>query len=292
MQNFVSFYCFMRIAHFILANAQPAQLERLVKRLCHPDADFYIHIDAGRNEAEFDIKQIAPNVRFIKKRVKIIWGAYSMVQAILNAFEEIVATGIQYNYINLLNSYDIPVKETSFIHQYFALHQGKQFMEFYSICNNWQEAIPHITKYHFINYNFPCKYQLERVINKVMPARRMPKNLEPVGSSKWFTITLPAVKFILGYLQDYPEVTRFFKLTWAPDRFIFQTILYNSVFRSDMVNNNLRCIDMGEIKQCCKEPIIKDLFEPGHSDCLFTRKVDFHTAEELVDVIADYKVSA
>jgi hypothetical protein len=282
----------MRIAHLILANAQPCQLEELVKRLSHPNADFYIHIDAEKNTGEFKIMQSASNVNYIKNRVKIIWGAYSMVQAILNAFEEIIASGISYDYINLLNSQDIPLKNASFIHQYFALHLGKQFMEFYSIYNNWQEAIPHITKYHLINYDLPSKYQLERAINKLMPTRRIPKNLEPVGSSNWFTITLPAVKYILGYLQDYPEITKFFKLTWAPDRFIFQTILYNSVFRSDMINNNLRCMDMGETKQSCKASVIKDLFTPEHSDCLFTRKIDFHTAEELIDVFTGYKVSA
>jgi hypothetical protein len=285
----------MKIAHLILAHAQPSLLESLVKKLSHADADFYIHIDAGKNAAEFNVMQSVPNVFYIKKRVNITWGAYSIVQAILNAFEEIVASGSSYGYINLLSGQDYPLKETSFIHQYFALHHGKQFMEFYSVYDSWQEAIPHITKYHLINYNVPFKYQLQGVINKLMPSRRMPKKLEPVGKSMWFSITLPAVKYIISYLQDYPEVTRFFKLTWAPDRFIFQTILYNSVFRSDMVNNNLRCKDVRETNQSCKIPVIKDLFVPDHLDCLFTRKIDFHTTEEpidAIDVFTDYKVSA
>src|SRR5205085_11651891 len=135
------------------------------------------------------------------------------------------------------------------------------------IYDSWQEAIPHFTKYHLINYNVPGKYKLEQVINKLMPRRRMPQNMEPVGCSKWFTITLPAAKYIVRYLKDYPGVTRFFKLTWAPDKFMFQTILYNSVYKSHLVNNNLRCIDRNEAKQSFKTAAIKDMPLPEQSDC-------------------------
>lgn len=285
----------MKIAHLILAHAQPYQLQRLVNKLLHPDADFYIHIDAKMNAAEFmNLKSIA-NVHFVQKRVKVTWGSYSMVQATLNAFEEIIATGVQYDYINLLSGQDYPLNEASFIHQYFALHRGKQFMEFYSIYDTWHEAIPRITKYHLINYAVPYKYKLERMANKFLPARRMPNRLEPVGRSQWFTITLPAVKYILHYLHDYPNVIRFFKLTWAPDEFIFQTILYNSEFREDMVNDNLRYIDWSEGNASPKTLTIEDVKALEQSGCLFARKVNMNTDKDLMDAIdafSSYKITA
>src|SRR5881227_3092073 len=95
--QFCALICIMKIAHLILAHTQPDQLETLIKKLSHPDADFYIHIDAKKNAAEFVTMQNAPNVQYIKNRVKIIWGTYSMVQAILNAFEEIIVSGIHYD---------------------------------------------------------------------------------------------------------------------------------------------------------------------------------------------------
>jgi hypothetical protein len=266
----------MKIAHLILAHTQPDQLETLVNMLSHPDADFYIHIDAKNDATEFTSIQYAPNTHYIKNRVNIIRGTYSIVQATLNAFEEIIASGIHYDYINLLSGQDYPIKKASFIHQYFALHHGKQFMEFYSIYNTWQEAVSHITKYHLINYNVPGKYKLERLINMLMPRRRMPQNMEPVGCSKWFTITLPAAKYIVRYLKDYPGVTRFFKLSWAPDKFIFQTILYNSVYKSHMVNNNLRCIGGKEAKQHFKTAVVKDIPVSEKPDCLFARKISLY----------------
>src|SRR5207237_9276482 len=129
----------------------------------NPNADCYINIDAKSNAGEFAALQKLPNVNFIQKRVKITWGAYSMVQATLNAFEEIVASGIQYDYVNLLSGQDYPLTEASFIHQYFALHYGRQFMEFYAVYDTWHEAIPRITKYHLVNYDVPGKYKLEQL---------------------------------------------------------------------------------------------------------------------------------
>jgi hypothetical protein len=35
----------MRLAHLILANDNPTQLERLVKRLSTDESDIYIHLD-------------------------------------------------------------------------------------------------------------------------------------------------------------------------------------------------------------------------------------------------------
>lgn len=275
----------MKIAHLILAHGQPFQLKKLVQKLWHPDAAFYVHIDAKKTLEEFAALQHIPQVFFVKKRVKVTWGSYSMVQATLNGFEDIISSGFQYDYINLLSGQDYPLKDTSFIHQYFALHRGKQFMEFYSIYDSWHEAIPRISKYHLVNYDIPGKYRLENMMNKLAPVRRMPNSLEPVGRSQWFTITTGAAKHILHYLQRYPHVVRFFKVTWAPDEFIFQTILYNSPFQNDMVNNNLRYIDWSESKASPKTLTIADVNALEHSGCLFARKINMHADAGLVNAL-------
>ncbi len=275
----------MKIAHLILAHTQPDQLKRLVQKLAHADADCYIHIDAKQNAAAFAHLKDIPNVHFIQKRIRVTWGSYSIVQATLNSFEEIIASGIQYNYINLLSGQDYPLKDASFIHQYFALHHGKQFMEFYSIYDTWLEAIPRITKYHLVNYDVPGKFKVEKWINKLLPARRMPRELVPVGRSQWFTITLSAVRYILHYLRDYPDVVSFFKLTWAPDEFIFQTVLFNSDFKEDMVNNNLRYIDWSQGKASPKTLTMEDIPALEQSGCLFARKINMQTDKNLAEAI-------
>ena len=64
----------MRLAHLILAHNNPQQLERLVKRLNHADADVYIHLDAKAPIAEYETIKDLPNTFFVKKRINVVWG--------------------------------------------------------------------------------------------------------------------------------------------------------------------------------------------------------------------------
>jgi len=275
----------MKIAHLILAHSQPQQLQRLIRKLYNPGADFYLHIDAKTDIKPFMALKNLPHVYFIQKREKVLWGAYSIVQATINGFKEILKSSKQYDYINLLSGQDYPIKSTEYIHRFLADYNGKLFMEFYPVENVWEEAIPRIKKYHLLNYNIPGKYKIENFINAFLPERKMPEGLVAVGRSQWFTITRNAASYIVDYLETHPNVAFFFKLSWAPDEMIFHTILYNSVFRDYMVNNNLRYIDWSEGKPSPKTFTIKDAVVLKNSDKLFARKFNPNVDERIFDEI-------
>ena len=68
----------MRIAHLILTDGNPEHLERLIKRLQHRNADFFIHVDLKTNITPFlDLENLG-QVSFIRPRVKIYNNGYSM----------------------------------------------------------------------------------------------------------------------------------------------------------------------------------------------------------------------
>lgn len=264
----------MRIAHLILAHAYPDQLKRLIESLFHAEADFYIHIDLKSTLEDFIPQDKKKNVYFIKKRVKVYWGAYSTVQATLNGFNEILKSGKNYDYINLLSGQDYPVKNVNEIHDFFKNNKNFAFMEFLLVDSQWQEAIGRLDKYHLADYRFPGNFKSERLINLITPKRKMPNGLIPVGHSQWFTITQEHVKYIVDYLQENKNVKRFFKFTWGCDEIIFQTILYNSKFRDHLVNNNLCYIDWSEGKASPKIFTINDAAAIRNSGKLFARKFD------------------
>ena len=156
-------------------------------------------------------------------------------------------------------------------------------MEYYSIRNEWTEAIPRLTEYHLTNYNFPGKYLVQKWMNRLLPPRTMPAGLEPVGRSQWMSLTLDAVRYLLEYLDGHPGVAKFFKLTWAPDEILFQTILYNSPFRSSLVNNNLRYIDWSKGQASPKVLKVEDLDGMLASGKLFARKFDLAQFPEVIE---------
>ncbi len=273
----------MKIAHLILTHANnPVQLKRLIKSLAHADADFYIHVDL-----KTDIEALLPlangHVFFIQNRIKVYWGAYSIVQATVNSFYEILASRKKYDYVNLLSGQDYPLKSVDFIHNFFATHPDKAFMDALLIDTEWREALPRLRKYHFVNYHFSGRYALEKTLNLFAPRRKMPNDLIPVGRSQWFTMTLKHVRYIVEYLQKNPNVQKFFEMTWGADEIIFQTILYNSPYREDIVNDSLRYIDWSEGKASPKTFTMKDFHALVDSGKLFARKFSLEASADLLD---------
>lgn len=276
----------MKIAHLILCHNNPAQVQRLIERLMHEDAAFYIHLDLKTDIAPFLRLQALPNVHFVQKREKVYWGGYSIVQATVNGFAEIVNSGVQYDLVNLLSGQDYPLVAVEEIHSFFKGHQDKIFMHTLSVMNEWKEAIPRVTQYHLANMQFAGKYRVEQFLSKILPARKMPDNMEAVGRSQWFTIPLPCAKYIVDFLDSHKNVVSFFKLTWAPDEIIFQTILHNSRFKAQMVNDNLRYIDWSAGGASPKLLTMEDKDKLMNSGKLFARKFS-PDKSEILDLIDD-----
>ncbi len=273
----------MRLAHLILTHANPEQLNRLIGRLACEDADFYVHVDLKTDIAPFKAAVRHGNVQFVTNRVKVNWAGYSIVQATLNGFEQILASAKAYDQVNLLSGQDYPIKSTEQIHSFLAARRGMAFMHTLSVTDEWREAIPRITEYHMPDVSFPGKHKALGVINKLAPKRRMPVGLVPVGRSQWFTIPLHCVAYIANYMRQHPAVPRFFRMSWAPDEMIFQTILYGSPFKKDIVNDNLVYVDWSAGGASPKVLTMADAEALDASDKLFARKFNPLIDTEILD---------
>lgn len=275
----------MKIAHLILAHTAPGQLIRLVKKLSHKDACFFIHIDSKADIKLFGELAGMAHVTFVQPRADVKWGAYSIVQATINGFKAIQASGQKIDFINLLSGVDYPLRSTQYIHDFFSANPGKNFMHSLLVNDEWTEAITRLTQYHLTLYKFPAQYRVQGIMNKLLPTRKMPNGLIPVGRSQWFTITGDAMQYIIDYLDNNKNVVRFFKLTWAPDEIIFQTILYNSLFRDSMVNDNLCYVDWSARQASPKTLDMEDKEVLMASGKLFARKFDMKAKPGIMDYL-------
>ena len=263
----------MKIAHLILAHSNPEQLERLIRALEHSDSYIFLHIDQKAALEDYRSLFLMDRVYQVE-RVKVGWGAYSIVQATVNGLRAIATSGVEFGYINFLSGSDYPLKSPDEIHAFFEQQNGQNFMEFQLVMQDWKEAIGRITEYHLTDYEFAGKYFVQKWINRLLPTRKIPERLVPVGRSQWMSITMDAGRYIMDYLAQHSNVVSFFKHTWAPDEMIFQTILYNSDFRDTLVNNNLRYIEWQEGKASPETFREKDLEKLLASNALFARKFD------------------
>lgn len=275
----------MTLAYLILAHNNPSQLKRLVQKLSSSQTDIYIHIDAKAKLADFMPIAALPNVYFVTKREKVYWGAYSIVQATVNGFEQIIASSKAYDYITLLSGQDYPLKSNTAIQNFFKANEGKAFMEFYLVNDVWQEAIPRLNKYYLTNYPFAGSTKLEMLLNKLLPKRLPPKDLVFVGRSQWFSITLAQAKYIVTTLAANHKLRRYFSFTWGSDEFVFQTLLYNSPFKEQMVNDNLRYIDWSQGGASPKTLTMADASTLLSTNKLFARKFNEATDAEILNTI-------
>ncbi|MDB5157017.1 MAG: hypothetical protein JWR50_1724 [Mucilaginibacter sp.] len=275
----------MRLAHLILAHGNKSQLERLVKRLIYPNTDIYIHLDAKSDIAEFAYLESLEGVFFIKKRTGIKWGDYSMVTATLISFEEILKAGQDYSHINLLSGQDYPLKSAAIIQKFLFENKDKSFIKYLSIFDDWHESKSRITMYSFGDYNFPLKFKVQDLLNRFLPDRKMPLGLKPYGFSQWITITPACVAYALDYLKKHKSVRRSFRLIWAVDEIVFQTILMNSPLKDSIVNDHLRYI---KFKRGASRPNTLTMADAKllvDSDKFYARKFDPNVDSEILDYL-------
>lgn len=274
----------MKLAHLILAHNHPQQLERLVKRLSHPDADVYIHLDRKAEMSSYEDIRNVPNTFFIQKRVNMTWGEYSTVQGTLNGLEQILGTGTAYSHINLLSGNDYPLKSASGIQDFLFAHAGKTFMWYNLIYGDWIHGQARMNSYYLGDYGFPGRYHLGYLMNKILPKRKLPGNLTAYGRSQWLTITPAAAAYVIDYIRTHPALERFFRMTWAVDEVFFQTILCNSPLQDTLVNDNLRHIVLNPGYR----PItftIADAAALSSSDKFYARKFDSKEDSAILDYL-------
>ena len=232
----------MKIAHLILAHNHPAQLERLINRLIHPDADIYIHLDLKTDMAAFAHLANLAGTCFVKNRVKVYWAEYSVVQATLNGMQQILDSGIAYTHINLLSGNDYPLKKAEDIQQFFFAHQGTSFMWYDAIFPGWPDGQARINGYYLGDYGFPGRFALAKLMTRFLPNRKMPNGMVAYGRAQWMTLTPEAVAYCIEYLETHPRVKTFLMQTWCMDEVVFQTILCNSPFLDTIINDNKRYV--------------------------------------------------
>ncbi len=274
----------MKLAHLILAHNNPLQLERMVKRLYSPKAYIFIYLDLKADMKEFENICKLPNVQFIKNRIYVGWGNYSIIEATLIGMKEILATGINFSHINLLSGNDYPLKSASEIEDYFFANTGKTFMWYDKIFNDWPDGQVRMQHYSLADYNFKGRYHVAKLLSKILPARKLPENYVAYGRAQWLTITPECASYVIDFIEKKSDFRRYFKMTWCVDEVFFQTILCNSPLAGTIVNDFRRYVllDPG-----CKPITLtmahaEDLISSGK---FYARKFDANIDSAILDFL-------
>lgn len=278
----------MRMAHIIMAYKDPPQIERLVKRLSHPDFDFYIHVDTKFDLQPFSYLRNIERVYFIQNRIKVRWAGFSFTQGVFNCMEEILNSGRQYDFINNMSGQDYPVVSTKTFYTFFEKQPGKNFLAIEEYGTEWwKRAAIRIHRYHMTDFDFRGRYVVQRLLNAVMPQRTFPMGYTLYGSERatWWTIATDCAAYLVQFLKQHPNIKRFAKFTWAPDEFLIPTLIMNSPFKENVVPENYRYIDWSLGGSNPKILTVQDFDALKKTDMLLARKFDIKVDTKILDML-------
>ncbi|MGI4738390.1 MAG: beta-1,6-N-acetylglucosaminyltransferase [Janthinobacterium lividum] len=276
----------MTIAHLILAHKAPAQLERLVQALTYQQDRVFIHLDLKTDYQPFAKLALLPNVQFIRHRIDVKWGGYSLTQAALEGMREILGTSVKYDFINLLSGEDYPIKPPAVIHEYLVLYPGSSFMAYHvDSAVWWQHNQKRLTQYHLTNFRFHGQYFVQRVLNRLLPARKARPFpiLNGDNAGGWYTISPECAAYLIDFLDNNARLRRFARFTWGSDEFLLHSILLNSPMAATIINNNLRYIDWSGGGSSPKTLTCADLPALLSSCQLYARKFNLDQDSSVID---------
>lgn len=279
----------MKVANIIMAYKNPAQLERMIKSMDHPNFYIFVHLDKKIEIEPFEYLSKLDRVVFIKNRTLCNWGGFSFVNAIFNCLEEVLDLEEGYDFYNLLSGQDYPIKPMEDISRFYENNQGKCFISYDEDHEKdwWKHAVTRFENYHFTDLTFKGRYFIQGLITKYLPKRKFPIDLQLFGSSisTWWTVSPGCASYMVDFMKENKKLKKFMAYTWGADEFLVASIVMNSPFRDQVINNNLRYITWVDGIANPRILIEGDLDGIKESDKLFARKFDIVIDEKVLDEI-------
>jgi len=226
----------IRIAYLLLGHHQPALVAQTVRYLTRdPHARVFIHIDRKIDIAPFRRGVQSSRAVFIRDRVTVQWGGWSIVAATINLLRAATTAGVPFDYFQLLSDSCFPIKSTAFIQQKLR----PRVLNFITINEALTNASPFywwIAQYHCADLLPLNTFERYRVANwlrilfsKVVP-RRLPPRITPYKGWQWWCLNAACVQYMLQFIDENPSFVRFYRRTRIPDEMFFHTIVVNSPF--------------------------------------------------------------
>lgn len=291
----------MKICYIISSYKLPEQVVRLVKILDSADSFFYIHVDKRSEDSVFfkikDSLSSLNNVFFLK-RGPSYYGSFGHVKATLKGINAALKSKIEFDYMVLLTGQDYPIKSIAFTQDYLKQNCGKSFLSYYTLddryAGKWFERLGRIYLFdekgsHTI---FGDKF-ISRVAYKFWrgsPTKQnqglvFPDGLTPYFGNAYWVIHRKHIEYIFNFVCRQPNYVRFFKHSRVPDECFFHSILLNSIYQYEIVNNDLFYIDWSERQSSPAILTTQDFSKLMDSDDLFARKFDMTVDSTILDLI-------
>jgi len=292
----------MKIAYLILAHRLPLHLVRLISRLDTGEVNFFIHVDRRSPQHVYETLDWKlgnrQNVHFVK-RSRCHWGGFGIVRATLQGIEDVIQSGVAFDYVALLSGQDYPIKPNEEIRSFLGEREGTSFIhynpfpftEWVGQHGGWDRVrMWHIrTDNHYLIYPEERGFRsraLELVWNTAVKRfpleRRFPDGFHPHGGAQFWCLHRNHVWQIHKFVRANPRFVRFFRFVNIPDEIFFQTIAANILDRTKLHSDTLTYVPWNRPGATL---YTSDVDALRSSEYLFARKFDPDVDARVLEMI-------
>ncbi|CUP47309.1 Core-2/I-Branching enzyme [Clostridium baratii] len=277
----------MKVIYGVLCNKNSIVLKNMLDILSK-DNKILIHVDLKSDIEEFSEYKSYKNVEFIKNRVCVNWGEFSLTQATLNIIKS--AKNMEYDYISIISGDCLPLKSDSLIKEFLEKNNGKEFIGVEKSFN--KKELENRVKYIYPKWRFNKQCTNVKLPLKIKRTLQIKLSLFKYNSKfkylpklykgcNWFTISKDLVEYITKYLDENGDYIEAFQNSFCSDEVFFQTIVMNSKFRNNVyrINENvddnlmsLRYIDWKSGPEYPKVLSENDFEKIKNTECIIGRK--------------------
>lgn len=274
----------MDIAILIMAHRNETQLNRLVEHL-RRDFTVYIHVDR-RSRLRVPAH---PNVHLVRRRYRVYYGSFSMIQARLALLEEAIRRN--HDYYLVISAQDLPLVSNTEIRSFFQRAGGKD----YYLCRQIPvdppgsdpedpQILRRLTHYWMDESRGPILFFAFRVVRKIQCLLRWYRRLDFVvyRGSDWFNFHHESATHLVERARKDHRLMRRFRFTRLGAALFFQIILQQSPRRTEYVNDDLRYV-LFEGRRHPRVLGMQDYDTLRDSGKLFGRKFDDAVDAEVID---------
>ncbi|ETZ23849.1 hypothetical protein N824_15035 [Pedobacter sp. V48] len=263
----------------------------ITNKLYHPDIDIFIHIDI---KAKVDIPDLLfrlneEKVTILSDRLDVVWGGYSILKTQLLLLS-MASEKNNYDYYCCISGQDFPlITPTDFL-DFFIRNRGKEFLEYFALPspqhwggNGGLHRFQYFWPVDEMGFHQSVKFYEKQLRESLK--RTMPEELTPYGGSNWISITGSCVRYIFDKLMLNPSLLLFFSMVAHPEEIFFQTLILNSHFKDNVINDNKRYIDWSGTPSPRILNTQSDIDNIETSNAHFARKFERDSCETVLDYL-------
>ncbi len=257
----------------------------------------YIHIDKKSKISQKIYKELQTNVyvKMVSQKFVVNWGGLNHLKSIL-FLGEAALKNKDIQYFHLISGQDFPIKNIIQFKKMIDDSKAKGFLEYFEIptkgWGNENGGLDRVTYYHLydvLNAKKHIKWMWKFVnLQKKLHVKRSIANKTPklYGGSTWWSLSRGVLQYVVDYTSKKPYLFNRLKYTFCPEEIYFQTVIMNSAFSKQIINNNLRYIDWNPDRVGKHNPSpailnLSDFEKISTSDKLFARKFEKPTSDIL-----------